>query len=62
VRNNTERPVTLTLGTNTIVGQDSKKLRSELSKIVKGNAKRGTIPPLWDGHAGERVADVLRSL
>jgi UDP-N-acetylglucosamine 2-epimerase (non-hydrolysing) len=62
LRNNTERPVTVTLGTNVVVGQDSKKLRSELSKIVEGKAKRGVIPPLWDGHAGERIADVLRRL
>ena len=62
LRNNTERPVTVTLGTNVIVGQDRDKLSSELSKIVAGRAKKGTIPPLWDGHAGERIADVLQSL
>ena len=61
LRNNTERPVTVTLGTNVIVGQERDKLSSELSKIVAGRAKRGTIPPLWDGHAGERIADVLLS-
>ena len=62
LRNNTERPVTVTLGTNVIVGQERDKLSSELSKIVAGRAKKGTIPPLWDGHAGERIADVLQSL
>jgi len=62
VRNNTERPVTVTLGTNVLVGQDGDKLRSELSEIVSGRAKKGTIPPLWDGHAGERIADVLENL
>ena len=62
LRNNTERPVTVTLGTNIVVGQDSKKLLFELSKVVEGKAKQGTIPPLWDGHAGERIADVLHSL
>ncbi|MGB0007731.1 MAG: UDP-N-acetylglucosamine 2-epimerase (non-hydrolyzing), partial [Candidatus Sulfotelmatobacter sp.] len=55
----TERPVTVTLGTNMIVGQERDKLSSELSKIVAGKAKKGTIPPLWDGHAAERIADVL---
>ena len=62
LRDNTERPVTVTLGTNVIVGQERDKLSSELSKIVAGKAKKGTIPPLWDGHAAERVADVLLTL
>ena len=62
LRNNTERPVTVTLGTNVIVGQGRDKLSLELSKILAGKAKKGTIPPLWDGHAGERIADVLQSL
>ena len=62
LRDNTERPVTVSLGTNVIVGQDRDKLSSELSKIVAGRAKQGTIPPLWDGHAGERIADALQSL
>ena len=62
LRDNTERPVTVTLGTNVIVGQERDKLSSELSKIVAGKAKKGTIPPLWDGHAAERIADVLLTL
>jgi UDP-N-acetylglucosamine 2-epimerase (non-hydrolysing) len=62
LRDNTERPVTVTLGTNVIVGQERGKLSSELSKIVAGKAKKGTIPPLWDGHAAERIADVLLTL
>ncbi len=59
LRENTERPVTVSLGTNVLVGRDPDKLRSELSRILAGNAKKGTIPPLWDGHAGERIAAVL---
>jgi UDP-N-acetylglucosamine 2-epimerase (non-hydrolysing) len=59
LRNNTERPITLTLGTNILVGQDRKKLGSELNTILEGNAKRGAIPPLWDGHAGDRIAEIL---
>jgi UDP-N-acetylglucosamine 2-epimerase (non-hydrolysing) len=59
LRENTERPVTVLLGTNTLVGQDADKLRAELSKILKGKGKKGTIPPLWDGHAAERIADIL---
>lgn len=58
LRNNTERPITEELGTNILVGNDTAKLRIELSKILAGNAKRGTIPPLWDGQASERIAEV----
>jgi UDP-N-acetylglucosamine 2-epimerase (non-hydrolysing) len=61
VRENTERPITVTLGTNVLVGQDSKKLNSELTKILEGDGKTGTIPPLWDGHAADRIAEVLCS-
>jgi UDP-N-acetylglucosamine 2-epimerase (non-hydrolysing) len=59
VRNNTERPVTVSMGTNILVGQDSHKLRQEVAKILDGHAKKGAIPPLWDGLAGERIADVV---
>ena len=59
LRENTERPVTVSLGTNVLVGRDPDKLRSELSRILAGQAKKGTVPPLWDGHAGERIAALL---
>ena len=59
LRENTERPVTVSLGTNVLVGRDPEKLRSELARILAGQAKKGTIPPLWDGHAGERIAALL---
>jgi UDP-N-acetylglucosamine 2-epimerase (non-hydrolysing) len=61
LRSNTERPVTVTLGTNVLIGQDLPRLSSELSKIAKGKAKKGSIPPLWDGHAGERIAKALHT-
>lgn len=59
LRHNTERPVTTEIGTNILVGDDTVKLRTEVLKILAGNAKRGTIPPLWDGHASDRIADVI---
>ncbi len=59
LRENTERPITVSLGTNVLVGRDPDKLRVELSRILAGQAKKGSIPPLWDGHAGERIAAVL---
>jgi len=59
LRDNTERPVTVAVGTNTLVGQDATRLRQEVSRILDGQAKRGTVPPLWDGHAGERIAEIV---
>jgi UDP-N-acetylglucosamine 2-epimerase (non-hydrolysing) len=59
LRNSTERPVTVTLGTNILVGQDGMKLRAELSKILAGKGKLGALPPLWDGHASERIAEIM---
>jgi UDP-N-acetylglucosamine 2-epimerase (non-hydrolysing) len=60
LRNNTERPITITLGTNVLVGDDTRKLRWEIVKILDGKAKKGTVPPLWDGRTAERIADVLQ--
>jgi len=59
MRENTERPITVSLGTNTLVGRDRNKLQTEVSKILGGEGKKGTVPPLWDGLTGERIADVL---
>ena len=59
VRENTERPITVSMGTNVLVGTDPGKLRTEFQKVLAGKAKKGTVPPLWDGHAAERIADVL---
>ena len=59
VRDNTERPITVSMGTNVLVGRDPDKLSQEVSRVLAGQAKKGTVPPLWDGHAAERIADVL---
>jgi UDP-N-acetylglucosamine 2-epimerase (non-hydrolysing) len=61
VRENTERPVTVTLGTNTLVGRDLDRLRRETQSILRGATRQSYIPPLWDGKAGERIADVIAS-
>lgn len=59
LRSNTERPITAELGTNILVGDDMEMLKGEMSRILAGRGKQGSIPPLWDGRAGERIADVL---
>jgi UDP-N-acetylglucosamine 2-epimerase (non-hydrolysing) len=59
VRENTERPVTVTIGTNALVGQDMSRLVSGVFSILNCEAKRGAIPPLWDGQASIRIANIL---
>jgi UDP-N-acetylglucosamine 2-epimerase (non-hydrolysing) len=61
LRANTERPVTVSLGTNLLIGHDLKRLKDEVVRICEGKGKTGLIPPLWDGHAGARIAGVLLS-
>jgi UDP-N-acetylglucosamine 2-epimerase (non-hydrolysing) len=59
VRENTERPITLSVGTNVLVGRDAHRLVEEARKIVRGGGKKGSVPELWDGHASERVVRTL---
>jgi UDP-N-acetylglucosamine 2-epimerase (non-hydrolysing) len=59
IRENTERPVTMEIGTNIVIGQDIVRLKNEVYKILDGKAKKGRIPPLWDGKASERIADII---
>jgi UDP-N-acetylglucosamine 2-epimerase (non-hydrolysing) len=59
VRDNTERPVTVTIGTNTLVGQNMTRLREETHRLLAGGAREGQVPPLWDGKAGERIARII---
>ena len=62
LRPNTERPITVTAGTNILVGDDRATLVAELRKIREGNRKQGITPPLWDGRTGDRIADILQQL
>jgi UDP-N-acetylglucosamine 2-epimerase (non-hydrolysing) len=57
LRENTERPETITLGTNELIKKD--KIGESIQKITAGEWKKGTIPQLWDGGTGERIVDVL---
>ena len=59
VRENTERPVTITAGTNQLLGTDTQKITEAAEKIFAGQCKKGTIPELWDGHAAERIVKIL---
>ena len=59
VRENTEWPVTVEIGTNILVGRDVNRLRFEVEQILSGNRKSGRVPFLWDGHGAERIARVI---
>ena len=56
MRENTERPITVEQGTNTMVGRDRNAILQGVSEILAGRGKRGRVPELWDGHAAERIA------
>jgi len=62
LRENTERPVTVTEGTNTVVGIDPAKIRAAADDVLEGRGKQGRIPALWDGKASERIAAIFREL
>ncbi len=59
LRENTERPITISQGTNQLVGTQPEKILAAAREVLSGKAKTGRIPPLWDGHAAERIADIL---
>ncbi len=59
LRNNTERPATVSLGTNHLVGKNPDKIIEIVDDILSGRGKKGKIPPLWDGNAGKRIVDIL---
>jgi UDP-N-acetylglucosamine 2-epimerase (non-hydrolysing) len=59
LRDNTERPVTIDEGTNTLVMADGRLLAAAFDDLVQSGGKRGRVPNLWDGQAGRRTADVL---
>ena len=59
VRENTERPVTITEGTNTLIGTSGKTILDAYHNFRSGKVKKGTVPKLWDGKAAERIVDIL---
>ncbi len=59
MRENTERPITVTEGSSTLVGNDAKSLRRELDRVLTGSYDVGKCPPLWDGNAAGRIVDAM---
>lgn len=62
MRNSTERPETITMGTNELIGTDPRKLVPYLQKVMQGSWKNGSVPPLWDGKTSERIVSKLAEL
>lgn len=62
-RDTTERPITVELGTNFLMADlDPVTVKEQMEEILSGKSKQGIIPPLWDGHAAERIAEKLVAL
>ncbi len=61
-RDNTERPETITIGTNELIGTDPGKLPPALVRLMAGRWKEKAIPPLWDGKSAERIVEQLERL
>jgi len=59
IRENTERPITVEIGTNTLVGTDRHTIMTEIDKILSCRYKKGKIPKFWDGRTSERIVKVL---
>ena len=59
LRDNTERPETITMGTNELLGTDPKMIQPAMEKLFSGDWKKGKIPELWDGHTAERIVAQL---
>jgi UDP-N-acetylglucosamine 2-epimerase (non-hydrolysing) len=61
LRENTERPITVTEGTNTIVGNNTQLIIDTAIDVMENGGKTGRIPDMWDGHTAERIADVIQN-
>ena len=61
-QDSTERPETVTIGTNEIVGTTPENIVPYLHQLVAGNWKKGTIPALWDGQTADRIVEVISKL
>ncbi len=59
MRENTERPITVIEGTNTLVGLNPQRILEEVGTVLSGEGKQGRIGRLWDGHCAERIVKIL---
>ena len=62
IRDNTERPETISIGTNELVGTNPKNIKNYMQKLLSGKWKKGSIPEMWDGKTSKRIVDILIEL
>lgn len=62
LRENTERPITISEGTNQLVKLETDAIVKAAEDVLNGNFKHGKIPDLWDGHTSERIVQVLKTV
>ncbi|MGH1374010.1 MAG: non-hydrolyzing UDP-N-acetylglucosamine 2-epimerase [Cellvibrionaceae bacterium] len=62
IRKSTERPITITEGTNVLVGTEPEKILSALDDVMASGGKTGCIPKFWDGHSADRISEVLGAI
>lgn len=62
LRDNTERPETVTIGTNELIGTDPSAIKPALDRLFEGRWKKGAAPDLWDGLAAKRIVEVMLSV
>ena len=60
LRENTERPITVSEGTNTVIGTDMARLVAVVDEIINTGGKAGRVPEYWDGQAATRIAQIIR--
>ncbi len=59
LRTSTERPITVEVGTNQLLGNDLEKAKIAAIEVLDGKLKKGSIPELWDGKAAERIVSII---
>lgn len=62
LRDSTERPETVTMGTNELLGTNPDAIAPAMQMLLSGNWKKGVVPPLWDGHTAERIIEIICKL
>ncbi len=62
LRANTERPETISIGTNVLLGTNPESIAPAMEKLLSGHWKKGAIPPLWDGQTGSRIISIIEKL
>jgi UDP-N-acetylglucosamine 2-epimerase (non-hydrolysing) len=62
LRPNTERPSTVSIGTNELVPFDIKAVQGKINEIISGTYKKGAIPPMWDGYSTERILEHCKNI